>query len=99
MARIVVSDPARSDIRNILNYLANHGGHAIAERYAADFEAVYDRLADFPDSGAPRPTLGHDVRSALVPPFVVIYGHSNNLVTVLRILHGKRNITRDLVAR
>ena len=66
-------------------------------RYAADFKSVYRRLADFPASGPRRPTLGPNARIAIVLPYIVIYDHEDDIVTVLRVLHGKRNITRDLV--
>jgi plasmid stabilization system protein ParE len=32
-----------------------------------------------------------------VLPYIVIYNHEEDTVTVLRVLHGKRNITRDLI--
>jgi plasmid stabilization system protein ParE len=32
-----------------------------------------------------------------VSPYIVIYDHDDVLVTVLRVLHGERNITRDLI--
>jgi len=97
MARVVISDLAHSDFSEILRYLAVNAGFAIAERYATAFDTLYERLADFPDSGPLRPALGTRVRIGLVPPFVVVYDHRESIVTVLRILHGKRNITRDLL--
>jgi plasmid stabilization system protein ParE len=97
MAHVVVSARAHSDISQILRHLAANAGVRIAQRYAAAFDAVYDRLADFPGSAPPRPALGPRARVALVPPFMVVYDHHDGTVTVLRILHGKRNITRDLL--
>jgi plasmid stabilization system protein ParE len=32
-----------------------------------------------------------------VSPYIVIYDHDDDLVTVLRVLHGERNIARDLI--
>lgn len=71
----------------------------MAVRYNAAFRQAFQRLADFPGSGSPRPALGASIRIALVHPFVVIYDHDESIVTILRILHGKRNITRDLMGR
>src|SRR5438128_1933613 len=99
MPRVVVSAAADSDRRNILDYLAANAGFATAERYNAAFRAVYRRLADFPDIGPPRPGLGVSVRIAVVPPFVVIYEHTDDTVTIFRVLHGKRNITHGLLNR
>jgi toxin ParE1/3/4 len=97
MAHVVVSARAHSDFSQVLRYLAANAGLRLAERYAAAFDALYDRLGDFPDSSPARPALGPRVRVALVAPFMVVYDHHNGTVTVLRILHGKRNITRDLL--
>ena len=98
MARVIVTGPAKRDIRHILSDLAARAGHRIAERYGADFKATYHRLSSFPESGSPRPTLGANIRIALVLPYIVIYENTNDgSVAVLRVLHGKRDITRDLI--
>ena len=99
MARLVVTEPADSDLAAIILYLAGEAGVATAENYANKVDALYDRLVDFPGSGAPRPLLGPAVRIGLVPPFVVIYEYdrADDTVTVLRIVHGRRKITRDLL--
>ena len=99
MARVVVSAPADSDRRDIVDYLAAHAGYVTAERYNAAFSTVYRRLADFPDIGSPRPALGDFVRVAFVHPFLVIYEHTDDLVTIFRVLHGRRDVTRDLLKR
>jgi plasmid stabilization system protein ParE len=97
MARVTVSASADSDRLAILEYLVAKAGYATAERYNAAFKAVLRRLADFPDSGSPRPALGVSVRIGVVYPFVVIYEHVDEVVTIFRILHGKRDITRNLL--
>lgn len=61
MARVVVTSPADADAADIIAYLAGKAGEHVAVRYAATF-ALYDRLADHPESGAPRPALGQLVR-------------------------------------
>jgi|SRR3954463_5161973 toxin ParE1/3/4 len=97
MARVIVSEHAKRDLRRILSDLNGRAGYRVAERYARDFKATYRRLADVPGSGPPRPALGTQTRIAVVSPYLVIYDHEDNAVTVLRVLHGKRNITRDLI--
>jgi len=66
----------------------------------ASLEALYDRLAVHPDSGAPRPAYGQHVRIGLVWPYVVVYRHvpNSDLVGVIRVVHGSRHITRKLLA-
>lgn len=97
MARVVVTDQAKSDIRRILSDLADRAGYRVAERYASEFKAAYRRLNSFPDSGSPRPALGLNTRIVLVLPYIVFYESRADTVTVLRVMHGKRNITRDVI--
>jgi plasmid stabilization system protein ParE len=98
-AKLVVSNAARLDARNILDYLQEHAGDAIALRYAVDFDAAIDRVADLPHTGSPRQQYGPDIRIVIVDPYLIFYSStpSGDEVRVLRILHGSRNITRSML--
>ena len=99
MTRVIVSGPAKRDVRDILTDLNRHAGHLVASRYAAEFKNVYRSLARFPDSGPSRPALGPLSRIKLVHPYVVVYDRDVDAVTVLRVLHGRRDITIKLIRR
>ena len=99
MARVVVTEPAKHDLRRILSDLNLKAGYRVAVRDAVDFKATYRRLADIPARGPLRPSLGRTARIAIVVPYIVVYDYEDDLVTVLRVLHGKRNITHELLAR
>ena len=71
----------------------------MADRYGADFKRIYRSLAQFPDGGSPRRSLGSDVRAKTVYPYVAFYEHTADTVTILRVLHGHRDISGDLLAR
>jgi toxin ParE1/3/4 len=49
----------------------------------------------------PRLALGPNTRVAIVFPYILIYEYvtHDDTVTVLRILHGRRNVTRALLDR
>jgi toxin ParE1/3/4 len=98
MARVFVAGPAKRDLRRILSDLNERAGYRVVARYAADFKTTYRRLADLPEIGPPRPALGVKVRIAIVQPYLVFYEYEDDVVTVLRVLHGRRNITRNLIA-
>jgi toxin ParE1/3/4 len=100
MTHVVVTSSADADVHAIQIDLARATGIQVAERYTALLESLYDRLAEHPDSGAPRPALGKDVRIGIGLPYIVIYRHSaiDDIVTVLRIVHGRRNITAKLIS-
>jgi toxin ParE1/3/4 len=100
MARVVATALADADMDRIQTDLAGAAGPRIAAKYTALFENLYDRLAQHPDSGAPRPALGKNIRIGVVLPYIVIYRHeaTDDIVSVLRIVHGRRRITAKLIS-
>ncbi len=99
MVRVAVTELAKRDVRHILSDLNRRASYRIAARYAAEFKSVFQRLAEFPATGAPRPGLGPQCRIALVLPYLVIYDFADDEVIVQRVLHGRRNVTRALIRR
>ena len=73
MARLVFAPKAISDTYAILRILDENAGRAVAQAYFDRFKSIFERLALFPQSGAPRPRLGASVRIAVVRPYIVIY--------------------------
>ena len=101
MTRLVVTADAEADTSDILSYLDREAGAQVAERYAQRFRATIERLLLWPEGGAPRPQLGGTTRIAVVSPYVLIYEYSrgDDTLALLRILHGRRNITDRLLRR
>ena len=99
MARIIVSLLAQADTASIVTDLTEKAGYNVAAEYVASFEVLYERFAVHPDSGAPRPAIGPDVRIGVVFPYIVIYGHdqTSDTVTIFRIVHGRRKISGKLL--
>ena len=98
MARVIVSPRADADADEIFRYLANKAGAAVADKYDARFNELYDRLAIDPDMYAARPKLGPKIRVAVVRPYLVIYEHATpDIVNIVRILHGGRRLTPALL--
>jgi toxin ParE1/3/4 len=99
MARIVVTASASDDQLAILHDLNAKAGLRTAAKYHNLFGRLFDRLADHPDIGAPRPKLGPGVRIGIVMPYIVIYEHnpSDDTVMILRVVHGRRDITVRLL--
>jgi toxin ParE1/3/4 len=92
--KIIVSDEADNDLLQITSYLS--------ERTVQGTQSVLDSinrcfvsLTSFPRRGSPRPDLGLDVRSVIVPPYVVFYTVRPDHVTILRVLHGSRDIEAE----
>jgi plasmid stabilization system protein ParE len=99
MARVIVSLLAQADTAYIVSDLTDKAGYGVAAEYLASFEAVYDRLAVYPDSGSPRAAIGRHIRVGVVSPYIVIYEHdpASDIVTVSRIVHGSRRIAGKLL--
>jgi toxin ParE1/3/4 len=79
--------------------LGEKAGLRAAIKFQSRFRALFDRLTDHPASGPRRPALGANVRIGVVTPYIVIYRHdeAEDTVTVMRILHGRRDINESLV--
>ncbi len=95
MTQLVVAAEAETDTANILAYLAQEAGPRVAVDYrplSHDYRTPGGHAAD----GAPRPRLGPNTRIAVVAPYILIYDYKRDadILTPLRILHGKRDITR-----
>jgi toxin ParE1/3/4 len=73
IARIVITLSADADVLTIQSDLAKAAGMLVAAKYTALFENLYERLAEYPASGAPRPVLGDNIRIGIVLPYIVIY--------------------------
>jgi plasmid stabilization system protein ParE len=101
MISLAVTRSAKADISQILDYLEREAGALTADRYSWHFRDTLSRLAAFPESGSLRSVLGPFTRIAVIRPYVVIYDFDVSLdtVTVLRVLHGKRSITKKLLRR
>jgi plasmid stabilization system protein ParE len=99
MMRIVVSPRADSDWDEILDRLVLRGGYAVAHRYASGLDTIYENLLKSPAMGSPRPQYGQDTRIVVLSPYLVIYDHliDEDTVQIVRILDGRRNVTRRLV--
>ena len=98
MARLIVSRETQADLDDILAHLVAIAGKSVALHYGERFRAAVRHLMDFPATGAMRPRLGADIRIWVVAPYVVFYGFDidDDTVRVVRILHGRCNVTERL---
>jgi len=95
MALLIFTDLADADNAFILADLAKTGGAKVAQKYAAEFKALYRLFTQFPLSGSPRPGLGRFTRMGVVWPYNVYYEYNReeDVVTVMRVLHGRQRVT------
>jgi plasmid stabilization system protein ParE len=101
MAEFRLSSAAQTDFDEITDYLMEVAGRTIAADYGERLRAAVNRVAESPGIGAPRQHLGPETRLIIVGRYLIFYdgGPDSDTVHVLRILHGSRNITPELIAR
>jgi toxin ParE1/3/4 len=100
MAKVQLSTAARADYDEIMEYLRTAGGQAVVDQYQSDFFAAFDQIEVFPGSGAPRGHLGASVRLLVLKPYSIYYEGrpKGDAVLVLRILRGRRRVTKKVLA-
>lgn len=98
MTRIVRRHAARQDLVEAYRHYAREAGQAVADRFLAQAEATFTRLASMPGIGAPfeheHPALA-DARYFPLSRFkkyMVFYRTIAGGIEVLRVLHGARDI-------
>jgi toxin ParE1/3/4 len=99
IARVIVSELADADTKDILAEIEREAGCSIAAKYNARFEKLYDRLAEHPESCEAHPELGAHIRVGVITPYLVIYHYNGTarVVRVIRVLHGRRRVTSGLL--
>lgn len=89
------SQAARADLLDIWLHIAGDDVTA-ADSQLGRLEAAVTRLRDFPDIGHHREDAGRGLRVLLQDSFLIIYRHEPDarLITIERIVHGKRNLSK-----
>jgi addiction module RelE/StbE family toxin len=89
--RIRWTQPAASDLTSICDYIDEHNSSATARRVAQSIYRSVSSLEKFPYRG--RKGRQMDTRELVISnlPYIVIYRVNENVVEVLRILHGAQD--------
>src|SRR5262245_31448833 len=97
MGELRFSPSAARDLRKITDDITAAAGARVALNFVGRLRKSLETLADHPGAGRRRTELGADVRSWAVWPYVAFYRPSGNDAEIIRILHGRRRITRGLL--
>lgn len=99
MKPYVVAPEAEDDLRQIWRYLLEAAGLAIANRIQGELVDAFEGLADIPGKGHKRADLtGRDVLFFSVYQYMIVYRRAE-MVEIVAVLHGKRDVTRLLKTR
>ncbi|HEX3861676.1 MAG TPA: type II toxin-antitoxin system RelE/ParE family toxin [Stellaceae bacterium] len=100
MPRFVLSPDARDDLREIRDYLVNRGGSRLARYVLQELTEAFRLLAI-------RPGIGH-LRQDLTPllvkfwpvfSYLIVYDPASEPLSIVRVLHGRRDVTTVLRPR
>ena len=95
MAKLIVSPLARSDMREISDYISRELRNPDAAlRLIQRFRKTIKPLAEFPDMGSPLLVAGKQsapYRTLVCGSYLIFYHVNNNAVHIDRILYGRRN--------
>ena len=91
MTTVTISEIAEADLVAIISYTKIEWGNSQAKVVKMQLQSAILFLSSFPECG--HPTKQPGAFSRIVPklPFVILYKYTKNKVTILQILHTKRN--------
>lgn len=93
--RLVLSDEARLDLRDIRRYTAKRFGIEQRDRYYARLIQSLRLLVDFPERGVAR-SEPSGYRSLVIEFHVAFYRVEDDRIVVDRVLHQNRNADEEL---
>jgi toxin ParE1/3/4 len=94
--RVVFTRPALHDLDEIGDYLRALAGPLVADRLIEDAIAAAESLRTMPTRRRERTKLGWGLRSIPVRNHLIFYRVDDGVVSILRVLHGSRDITSKL---
>jgi toxin ParE1/3/4 len=92
--KIFISQTANADLLQIYSYLAPLNPTA-AERLTHRIDRKFDELSRFPFIGRERSSLGPGLRSTVVGTHVIFYTVQSDLITIVRVIDGRRDIDEE----
>ncbi|TPM23504.1 MULTISPECIES: type II toxin-antitoxin system RelE/ParE family toxin [unclassified Mesorhizobium] len=88
---IVRNARAEDDLITIWLHIARDS-EAAADRLLDRIEARWQQVATYPFSGAPRDDIAPGVRHLMVGNYLTLYRVRDDVIEILRVLHGHRNV-------
>ena len=90
--RLIWSQDAESDLLQIWHWGASHFSTDIADKHLREISSAAQSLCEFPESGRSRDDLLPGLRSIVIFPTVAFYRQRLDLVEMVRVVDGRRNI-------
>lgn len=91
MKNLIVSPPARADLREIWDYIAGDNLNA-ADALSETFYEKFELLRATPEAGRERKDLKIGLRSFPIGRYVIFYRVSEDAVEIVRVMHSARDV-------
>jgi len=92
MKKLVWTEPALDDLKNIFDYIANDSEH-YASVFVNGIIDYAEKLGDFPKIGRIVPEYNKkDIREIIYETYRIIYRLEKDRITILAVIHGKREL-------
>jgi toxin ParE1/3/4 len=92
MAEILLSAKARSDLKNIYNYIADRSSEGQASKFLKTLERSMQQLGRSPGIGTRRDYLAPDLLGFPEGNYIIFYQATDKGIRIIRVLHGRRDI-------
>ena len=100
---VLLTNDAARDLDEIYNYIALHDSHQKADYVLDRFEQVFFNLSEFPERGVyPNELLAlgiREYRETFFKPYRIVYRVMENIVYILLIADGRRDMQSFLQRR
>ena len=92
MGKVRLSQFAQRDLLEIWFHIAADKGPATADHWIDRIEARCRQLAEFPESGPPRPDIAGDARMLVIVRWLALYEITKGGVRITRIVDAARDL-------
>lgn len=94
--KLRLSAAARDDFREIDAFSHEQFGADIADAYMRGFRELFDLLRRYPKAGVEALELGEGIRSLTHRKHLILYAVQDEVVLILRLVHGARDAKQAL---
>ena len=91
MARVVYSEIAKADLREIWDYVSDDS-QLQADRLIERFRSKLEHLAQWNTLGRPRPEIARNCRSYPFGKYCFFFRPIDNGIEVIRVIHSARDL-------
>jgi toxin ParE1/3/4 len=87
-----ITPTANQELEDLLQYLATIASFDTSDRFLKRLNQKLTKIAAFPNLGKARPEWGESYRSLPIDNYVIVYRVTEEMVEILRIISGYRDM-------